>query len=120
MPDGLDVFTEKERDEIKIVRTGKLNESSPSKRDDNSNEDETNKDNIPENVWISVLKLCIESNSASPSLIHRKYPSIGYIEACKIIDVLENKGFVGPVDGIKSRKILITIEQFNLLFGDND
>ena len=67
-------------------------------------------------VYVQALRYVIESNTASISLVQRKC-SVGYNKAGKIIDWMDNRGFVTPFDGAKARKVLITKEQFEELFG---
>jgi len=51
-----------------------------------------------------ALNLIIETNKASASLLQRKL-SVGYARAARILDVLEEKGFIGPTNGAKPREI---------------
>ena len=51
----------------------------------------------------------MESGKISTSLMQRRL-EVGYGRAAKIIDRMEELGFVGPADGNKPRKILITKE----------
>ena len=67
-------------------------------------------------VYIQALRFVIASNTASISLVQRKC-SVGYNKAGKIIDWMDNKGYITPFDGAKARKVLITKEQFEDLFG---
>ena len=48
----------------------------------------------------------ISSGKASTSYLQRKF-SIGYARAAKLIDILEEKGVVGPANGSKPREVLI-------------
>lgn len=47
-----------------------------------------------------------ESGKASASLLQRRL-SIGYARAARILDLLEERGLIGPVDGAKAREIYI-------------
>ncbi len=67
-------------------------------------------------VYIQALRYVILSNTASISLVQRKC-SIGYNKAGKIIDWMDNKGYITPFDGAKARKVLITKEDFEALYG---
>ena len=64
-----------------------------------------------------ILKAFIEAKTASTSLLQRRF-SVGYARAARIIDYLEANKYIGPLDGGKPRAILITMEQFNDLFGE--
>lgn len=59
-------------------------------------------------LWEAV-ELAVESGKISTSLMQRRL-EVGYGRAAKIIDRMEELGFVGPADGNKPRKILITKE----------
>lgn len=52
-----------------------------------------------------AIKVVRESKKASTSLLQRRL-RIGYSRAARIIDVLEQKGIVGPADGAKPREVL--------------
>ena len=54
--------------------------------------------------------LILENNNASVSLIQRKF-SLGYNRAGRIMDSLEKIGVVGCFLGVKSRDILVSVEQ---------
>ena len=57
-----------------------------------------------------AAELAIDAGKISTSLLQRRL-EVGYGRAAKIIDRLEEMGFVGPADGNKPRKILITKEE---------
>ena len=41
---------------------------------------------------------------------------IGYTRAARIVDMMEDRGFVGPVDGAKPREVLISRDEVDQLF----
>ena len=59
----------------------------------------------------SALELAVNSGKISTSLIQRKL-SLGYGRAAKLIDRMEQLGYVSPPEGQKPRDVLITKEQF--------
>lgn len=59
----------------------------------------------------AALELAVESRKISTSLIQRKL-SLGYGRAAKIIDRMEELGYVSPQDGQKPREVLISKEEF--------
>ena len=65
---------------------------------------------------LEVLKLAIESNQISISMVQRRF-AVGYARAGKIIDDLERQGLISPLDGSKPRQVLITMDEFNRRFG---
>ena len=69
-----------------------------------------------EPVYSDALRYVILSNSASISLIQRKC-SIGYNKAGKIVEWMEDMGYISSFDGAKARKVLITKEEFESKYG---
>ncbi len=69
-----------------------------------------------EPVYIEALKYVIISGSASISMIQRKC-SAGYNKAGRIIEWMEDMGYISAFDGAKARKVLITKEEFESKYG---
>ncbi len=67
-------------------------------------------------MYIEALRYVIQTNSASISMIQRKC-SAGYNRAGKIIEWMEDMGYISPFDGAKARKVLITKEEFESKYG---
>lgn len=65
---------------------------------------------------IEALRHVIMSGSASISMIQRKC-SAGYNRAGKIVEWMEDMGYISPFDGAKARKVLITKEEFESKYG---
>lgn len=59
----------------------------------------------------AAIELAVDTGKISTSLIQRKL-SLGYGRAAKLIDVMENLGYVSAPDGQKPRKVLITKQQY--------
>lgn len=62
-------------------------------------------DDVDDALVNDAIKIVRESKKASTSLLQRRL-RIGYSRAARIIDVLEQKGIVGPADGAKPREVL--------------
>ncbi len=58
-----------------------------------------------------AIEVILEQGMASTTLLQRKL-KLGYARAARIIDELSEKGIVGPYEGSKPRKVLITKEQW--------
>ncbi len=58
-----------------------------------------------------AIMCVIENGQASTSLLQRKL-KLGYARAARIVDEMETRGVVGPYEGSKPRKVLITMDQF--------
>lgn len=70
-----------------------------------------NQNEVEDDLYFDAIKIIVESNQASVSLLQRRL-RIGYTRAARLIDEMESKGIVGPYEGSKPRKVLITQEQF--------
>lgn len=57
-----------------------------------------------------AIKVVVENGMASTSLLQRKL-KLGYARAARIVDEMEQHGVVGPYEGSKPRKVLISKEQ---------
>ena len=69
-----------------------------------------------EEVYVEALRYIVLSGSASISMIQRKC-SVGYNKAGKIIEWMEDMGYISAFDGAKARKVLITKEEFEEKYG---
>ncbi len=67
----------------------------------------------------AAVEIAVESGKISTSLLQRKL-EIGYGRAAKIIDQMEETGYVSAPDGNKPRKILITKEEFMQMVVNNE
>ena len=61
-----------------------------------------------------AARLVIEKEKGSIGMLQRNF-KIGFNRAARIMDQLEDFGVVGPEEGTKPRRILLTIEEFNQL-----
>ncbi len=57
-----------------------------------------------------AIECVVEAGQASTSLLQRRL-RLGYARAARIIDMMEERGVVGPYEGSKPRQVLITKEQ---------
>ena len=55
-------------------------------------------------LFEEAVKIVREAKKASASLLQRRL-SVGYARAARLIDIMEQKGIVGPGDGAKPREI---------------
>ncbi|MDO8530045.1 MAG: DNA translocase FtsK, partial [bacterium] len=55
-------------------------------------------------LFDDVKRIVLETQKASASFLQRRL-RIGYSRAARLIDMLEDKGFVGPADGAKPREV---------------
>lgn len=70
-------------------------------------------------LYIQALALLLEEENPTISTIQRKL-SIGYSYARKIVEWLEEKGYITSRNGAREIQTLITKAQFETLYGQND
>ena len=61
-----------------------------------------------------AIAFVVQSGQGSSSMLQRKY-KIGFNRAARLIDSMEERGIVGPSEGSKPRKVLITKEELENL-----
>nr|WP_276520510.1 DNA translocase FtsK [Vagococcus lutrae] len=67
----------------------------------------TNPAESQDELYQEVVEMVTEMESASISMIQRRF-RVGYNRAARLIDELEANGIVGPSEGSKPRKVLIS------------
>ena len=72
---------------------------------------ETDEDSPADEMLPKAIEAVIEAQSASTTLLQRKL-KLGYARAARIIDELESRGIIGPYEGAKPRKVLISKQQW--------
>ena len=60
-------------------------------------------------LYNEIVEFVITTGKASASLLQRKY-KLGYNRAARIIDLLEERGIVGPQNGSKPREVLVSLD----------
>ena len=58
-------------------------------------------------LYEEAKRVVVESGKASASLLQRRL-KLGYARAARMIDILEERGVVGPADGAKPREVFST------------
>ncbi len=81
------------------------------KKKDVSASDSDGGDGPADEMLPKAIEAVIEAQSASTTLLQRKL-KLGYARAARIIDELEERGIIGPYEGAKPRKVLITKQQW--------
>jgi len=72
------------------------------------------KTEVMDELFYDALRLVVETNQASVSLLQRRL-KIGYTRAARLIDALEEKGYIGPYEGSKPREVLATAENLRII-----
>jgi S-DNA-T family DNA segregation ATPase FtsK/SpoIIIE len=71
---------------------------------------------IEDELLAQAVRILIESGHASISMLQRRL-HIGYARAARLIDMMEQRGIVGGYEGSKPRSILMTLDQYDKVFG---
>ena len=58
-----------------------------------------------------AIEVVVEAQMASTTLLQRRL-RLGYARAARLVDELESRGIVGPFEGSKPRKVLISKQQW--------
>ncbi|ASS77203.1 cell division protein FtsK [Tumebacillus algifaecis] len=67
-----------------------------------------------DDLFYDAVTLIVDSQQASVSLLQRKL-KVGYARAARLVDQMEDRGFVGPFEGSKPREVKITRDQWAMM-----
>ncbi len=70
----------------------------------------TEDDDYEEPLYNEIREFVITQGKASASLLQRRF-RLGYNRAARCIDLLEERGIVGPANGSKPREVLVKLEK---------
>jgi DNA segregation ATPase FtsK/SpoIIIE-like protein len=71
-----------------------------------------------DDLYDEAVRVVLETNRGSVSLLQRRLGT-GYTRAAKLIDMMAERGILGPYRGSKPRDILVTLEQWEAEQGNN-
>jgi S-DNA-T family DNA segregation ATPase FtsK/SpoIIIE len=63
-------------------------------------------DNGGDDLFFEAVRVVQETGKASASLLQRQL-KVGYARAARLLDIMEEKGLIGPPDGAKPRKVYL-------------
>lgn len=66
-------------------------------------------DDYDEPLYNDIVEFVVTQGKASASLLQRRF-RLGYNRAARAIDILEERGIVGPNNGSKPREVLVKVE----------
>ncbi len=82
-----------------------------SKKKDSSASSGDDGDSPADEMLPKAIEVVIEAQSASTTLLQRKL-KLGYARAARIVEELEERGIIGPYEGAKPRKVLVSKQQW--------
>lgn len=70
-------------------------------------------------LFEQAVRLVATLRQASTSMLQRKM-KIGYNRAARLMEMMEERGIVGPQEGVKPREVLVTPEEVEEMFSSGD
>ena len=65
-----------------------------------------------EPMYNEIVEFAVQTGKISASLIQRRF-RFGYNRAARVIDLLEERGIIGPQNGSKPREVLVKLNEEN-------
>lgn len=90
-------------DDMMKLDVEEVSESAPASSDGGVVEDKDDP------LYNEIVEFVVSSQKASASLLQRRF-KLGYNRAARIIDLLEERGIIGPANGSKPREVLIQLD----------
>ncbi len=102
------------KEQEKPVFTFTVAESSPSGAP-NAYSGNTEDEGDDDQFFEQAVRLVVNNGQASTSMLQRRF-RIGYTRAARIVEMMEEKGIVGPLNGAKPREILVSKDEVEQMF----
>lgn len=61
---------------------------------------------VDDDMYEEAKDVVVQAGKASASLLQRRL-RIGYARAARLLDIMEEKGVIGPLDGARPREVLV-------------
>ena len=72
-------------------------------------EDMNQQEEYDDPLYNDIVEFVVTTGKASASLLQRRF-KLGYNRAARIVDLLEERGIIGPPNGSKPREVLVKLE----------
>lgn len=89
-----------------------IEKASESKDSASASGEKSNRDNEADELLEAAVEVALEAGQVSVSMLQRRL-KLGYSRAARLVDQMEERGYVGPFEGSKPRQLLITKAQWN-------
>jgi len=87
-----------------------MNLSSAKEQGNAGGEVKTVEEEYDDPLYNDIVEFVVTSGKASASLLQRRF-KLGYNRAARIIDLLEERGIIGPQNGSKPREVLVKLDE---------
>ena len=67
------------------------------------------KEEYDDPMYNEIVEFAIQTGKVSTSLLQRRF-RLGYNRAARVVDLLEERGIIGPANGSKPREVLVKLE----------
>lgn len=71
---------------------------------------ENSEEGVDDELYDEAKEVVIQAGKASASLLQRRL-RIGYARAARLLDIMEERGLIGPVDGAKPREVYVKAKE---------
>ena len=105
-------------DLIHFVSNQQVNKPDSHTNNESNDFERKNKEEYDDPLYNEIIDFAISTGKVSASLLQRRF-RLGYNRAARIVDLLEERGIIGPANGSKPREVLIKLDN-ELLFEDNN
>jgi len=86
-----------------------MNLSSAKEQGNAGGEVEVVEEEYDDPLYNDIVEFVVRTGKASASLLQRRF-KLGYNRAARIVDLLEERGIIGPANGSKPREVLVKLE----------
>lgn len=100
-----------EYDDAVIKEIDRQAANTGAKKKDSSASNSDDGESPADEMLPKAIEVVIEAQSASTTLLQRKL-KLGYARAARIVEELEIRGIIGPYEGAKPRKVLVSKQQW--------
>ncbi len=84
----------------------------PSNATSGTSADTDVKEEYDDPLYDDIVEFVVTTGKASASLLQRRF-KLGYNRAARVIDLLEERGIIGPMNGSKPREVLVKLNNDN-------